>query len=122
MKLIKTAFFSLLGILVLPFMASAQVSGITSGLTYANTMGLGTRDIQATIFGIVNIIMGFLGIIAVLLILYGGFIWMTAQGSEEKITKARKIIVGGVIGLAIILSALGITNFVISNLLTATGR
>jgi hypothetical protein len=45
---------------------------------------------------------------------------MIAGGNEEKTTEAKKLIVSGIIGLAIILSAWAITSFVISRLVTAT--
>jgi len=69
---------------------------------------------------VINIILGFLGIIAVVLILFGGFMWMTAAGSEEKIGTAKKIMSAGVIGLVIVLAAFGIARFVISSMITAT--
>jgi hypothetical protein len=53
--------------------------------------------------------------------LAGGFEWMTAGGNEEKTTEARKRIIAGVIGLAIILSAYAIAQFVLRSLSAATG-
>jgi len=70
---------------------------------------------------VINVIMGFLGIVAVIIILIGGFKWMTASGSEDKVTEARKLIVAGIIGLVIILAAFAITKFVLNQLLGATG-
>ncbi|MDO8425523.1 MAG: pilin, partial [bacterium] len=52
---------------------------------------------------------------------YGGFLWMTANGAEEKITKAKKILINGAIGLLIVLSAFSIAQFVLSRLLGAIG-
>jgi len=46
---------------------------------------------------------------------------MTAGGSEDKITEARKLLVAGVIGLIIILAAFAIANFVLTQLIMATG-
>jgi hypothetical protein len=66
-------------------------------------------------------LLGFLGIIAVILILYGGFKWMTAAGDEGNIDTAKKIIAAGVIGLVIILAAFGISQMVMSELYSATG-
>ena len=45
---------------------------------------------------------GLLGSIFILLIIYGGYLWMTAGGNEEQITRAKKIITGAVIGLVIV--------------------
>ena len=86
--------------------------------------GLGGKDadLRATIGSLINVALGFLGVIAVIIVLIGGFQYMTAGGSEEKAGKARKWIISGIIGLAIILSAYAITTFVINQLLSATGQ
>lgn len=85
-----------------------------------SSIALGSGDIRQTIARIINVALGFLGIIAVVIVLLGGFKYMIAGGNEEKTTEARKLIVSGIIGLAIILSAWAITSFVISRLVTAT--
>lgn len=82
--------------------------------------GLSSADIRITIARIIRVAMGLLGIIAVVIILIGGFTWMTAGGNDEKVGEAKKWIFSGIIGLAIILSAYGIANFVINSLVTAT--
>lgn len=84
------------------------------------TVNLGGGDIRVTIGKIVRAVLGLLGVIAVVIILYGGYTYMTAGGNEEKITQAKKILINGVIGLAIILSALAITQFILSKLSEAT--
>ena len=83
--------------------------------------GLGNTDPRQMAGQVVNVLLGFLGIIAVLLILFGGFKWMTAAGDEGKIDEAKKLIAAGVIGLVVILAAFGIAQFVISALYGATG-
>jgi len=83
--------------------------------------GLDERDPRGIAASVINVALGFLGIIAVGLILYAGFKWMTAGGSEDKITEARKLLVAGVIGLIIILAAFAIANFVLTQLIRATG-
>jgi heme/copper-type cytochrome/quinol oxidase subunit 2 len=81
---------------------------------------LGSGDVRKTAANIINVALGFLGIIAVVIVLLGGFKYMVAGGNEEKTTEAKKLIVSGIIGLAIILSAWAITSFVITRLVTAT--
>ena len=116
----------LVGLLVVPALTSAQVPTPNSsnfGLnTNFNNVGVKSdRDIQGTIAQIINIILGFLGIIAVIIILAGGFKWMTAGGNEAKVGEARKMIIQGVIGLVIIFAAWAIAAFVVTQLKTATG-
>lgn len=86
---------------------------------FGDEVGLGQGDIRTTIARVIRIILGFLGVIAVCFMLYGGFMWMTAGGSDRT-ADAQKIIVAAAIGLAIILSAYAVTSFVISNLVTVT--
>ena len=82
--------------------------------------GLAERDPRGIAASVINVALGFLGIIAVALILYAGFLWMTAAGNDDKITEARKLLVAGVIGLIIILAAFAIANFVLTQLIKAT--
>jgi len=110
--------FGLLGLLLLP-----QVVGAISldvGWEQTSAIGLGTRDVRETIASIINVMLGLLGIVAVVIILIGGFKWMTAMGNTENVDKAKKLIFQGIIGLVIILSAYAIANFVLSSLLRVT--
>ncbi|OGL64426.1 hypothetical protein A3B21_05045 [Candidatus Uhrbacteria bacterium RIFCSPLOWO2_01_FULL_47_24] len=105
----------------LPFAAAAvEITPTELGIEFGTATGLGTRDIRTTIASIINVALGLLGIVAVVIILAGGFTWMTAAGNEEKVDKAKKMIFAGIIGLAIILSAYAISRFVIESLVTAT--
>jgi len=74
-----------------------------------------------TIARIIQVALGFMGMIFLALMIYAGFTWMTAAGNEEKISKAKKIMAAAVIGAAIVLSAYAITAFVLSELIEATG-
>jgi len=91
------------------------------GQGYLSATGLGTRELREGVMSIIQTFLGFLGVLAILIILWGGFRWMTAGGSEDKVAEAKRIITSGVIGMIIILTALAITNFVLNSLLTATG-
>jgi len=101
------------------FAQETNVAGL--GPEFAAQAGFATTDIRITIARIIRAILGFLGILAVLIILYGGFIYMTSGGNEEKIAKAKRIIRDAIIGLIIVLSSFAITQFIISRLLGAAG-
>ena len=94
--------------------------GSTTGDEFASTAGLGNANLIDTIAQIIRIGLGFLGVIAVVIILLGGFKWMTAGGNEDKVKDAKKLIFSGITGLVIILSAYAIASFVISSLVGAT--
>ena len=91
------------------------------GLEKAQGTGLQGGDIRVTVANIIRVAMGLLGIVAVVIVLIGGFYWMTAGGDESRVETGKKWIFSGIIGLAIILSAYALTSFVINNLLAATG-
>lgn len=124
MNKIKKAFGTVvtLSLSAVPFLTRAQ--GLTEGQLFGGgleTIKLGqTKTLPQTIASVINAALGLLGVIAVVIILLGGFTWMTAGGNEEKIKKARGLIMAGIIGLAIILSAFAIARFVVGSLLQAT--
>lgn len=102
----------------LPLLASAQID---LGLDYATSIGLGTQDVRTTAGQVIKSFMSLLGIIAVIIVLAGGFMWMISGGDEAKTKKAQQLIVSGVIGLAIILSAYAIASFVLGAISAGTG-
>lgn len=61
---------------------------------------------------LVGAILSFIGVIFMVLIIYGGILWMTAMGNEQKVEKAKNLIIQSIIGLIIILSAYTITSFI----------
>ena len=78
------------------------------------------KTIPEIVGAIINTFLSFLGIIFLCLILYGGFLWMTSVGNEQKIYKAKEVLRNAVIGLIIIMSSYGITFFVMNALVGAT--
>lgn len=102
---------------------AALAQGTNGGLdNFAVNTNLGTDvPIIETVANIINILLGFLGVIAVVIILYAGFRWMTAAGNEEAIGQAKKMMGAAVIGLVIVLTAYAIAAFVVGNLINETG-
>ena len=90
------------------------------GKTFAGAAGLGSTDLTTTIASIIQVALGFLGIVAVVIILLGGFKWMTSGGSEDKVKGAKKLIFSGIIGLVIVLSSYAIASFVVGSISKAT--
>ena len=101
--------------------AYAQQAGDLGVSNLAQAAGASATDLRVIIARIIRAVFGVLGIIALVIVLYAGFLWMTSGGDEDKITTARRLLLNAAIGLAIMLSAFGITQFVLSRLLEATG-
>ena len=70
-------------------------------------------SIQKLIGRIIQYLLGFSGVIALVMFIYGGLSWMTAQGNQEKLTKARNTLVWSVIGLILIFASYALTKFVL---------
>ena len=94
--------------------------GDATGEEFASTAGLSSGSLVDTISSIIRVALGFLGVIAVVIILLGGFKWMTSGGNEEKVKKAKQLIFQGIIGLVIVMSSYAIASFVITSISTAT--
>ncbi|PIT88631.1 MAG: hypothetical protein COU29_02555 [Candidatus Magasanikbacteria bacterium CG10_big_fil_rev_8_21_14_0_10_36_32] len=90
-------------------------AGSVSGLTKNKITEAGS--IPAVLGDLVGIALSLLGIFFFILVLYAGFIWMTAAGSGEQVDKAKKILMSGAIGLVIVLSAYTITSYVFTEFL-----
>ena len=75
----------------------------------------GSKDLMKTLDTIINVVLGVLGLLAVAIIIYGGFMYTTSAGDASKIKKAKDTIMYGVIGLVIALLAYAIVNFVLSS-------
>lgn len=82
--------------------------------------GLGNATPVNVTAGIINWILGILAVIALILVIYGGFVWLFSRGNEEEIQKAKDILYGALFGLIIILASYGITQYVFSNLVNVT--
>jgi len=70
---------------------------------------------------IVTTVFGFLGVAAFIVVLYGGILWATAGGNEERLTAAKTMLRNGAIGLGIVFIAYAVAILVISLLGSATG-
>ncbi len=76
--------------------------------------------LSARVGQVINIILGLAGMIFFTLTVYAGFLWMTAAGNDDQVSKATDILKAAVIGLAIALAAYSITYFVVRSLGSAT--
>lgn len=72
----------------------------------------GSKDPVVIVGSVIKILLSFLGVIFLVLLIYGGYLWMMDRGEEALAKKAKDIIKNAIIGLIIVLAAYAITNFV----------
>lgn len=123
-KKIKIILFSLLFLfLCLPAYAGGLGDAFSTGEdaplgNVAEGAGYDTSEtgINPIIQAVIQVLLSFLGVIFLILVIYGGFLWMTASGNEEQIGKAKKILKSAIVGLIIVMAAYAISWFVIGEL------
>lgn len=111
-------------VLTIPYFVFAQTSsdsGILNRLDkVAGTGGYnpgGSADITTVVGLIVQAVLGLLGVVFVILMVYAGYTWMIARGNEQKVTKAKDMLQTAIIGLVIVLSSWAIWSFILSGLI-----
>jgi cellobiose-specific phosphotransferase system component IIC len=73
--------------------------------------------IPENVGNIIDIILSFVGVVFFILIIYAGISWMTSQGNEQQITKAKGLLFNAIIGLVIVFAAYAIVSFLGTNVL-----
>lgn len=99
---------------------ASQMGALAEKSGYSQT-GVLETSIESIVANIIQYVLSFLGVIFIILIIYSGFMWMTAAGDSEKITKAKDILISAVIGIIIVLSAYVITTTILTRLGKAIG-
>ncbi|RMD50431.1 hypothetical protein D6827_04035 [Candidatus Parcubacteria bacterium] len=110
------AIFVLAMPLFINFTASVKAQGSDNLDAVQETSGLADVSLPELIGKIINVFLSILGIVFLVLILYAGFLWMTAGGDGDKVDKAKKVMINATIGLVIVLSSYAISSFIINKL------
>lgn len=109
-------------ILFFPLIALEKgIDAFSGGLDKASKgAGVGGDGNVGTFVGIlVTAVLQILGVIFLVLIIYGGFKWMSAAGQDEKLKEAQRMITNSVVGLIIVVLAYAISTFVLEKLTEA---
>ncbi|MDO8435094.1 MAG: Ig-like domain-containing protein, partial [bacterium] len=121
MHLVKK-FFWFIGAALMMGVGLPAFAQVDTGSSFiSDTIGLSSGDPRIIAAKIIQLFLGFVAIVVLGLILYGGYAWMTSQGDEEKVEEAKKILTNAVIGLVIIIASVAITQFIIRSLVGDTG-
>ncbi len=96
----------------------AEKSTERSSVTFTNPLGTVTKP-QQLVGKIISAVLGIIGTIALLMFIYGGFIWMTAAGNEKKVSQGRDILIWAAIGMAVVFTSYAAVKFLISDVIGA---
>lgn len=111
------------------FAVGVNAANLQDAFSTANNSNLGTvaqgagydsstdKDTAYTfVSSVIQVALSLLGVIFLVLMIYGGYLWMTDRGNADQVEKAKKIIQAAIIGLIIVLASYAITYFVFENL------
>ncbi len=88
--------------------------------SYDVSVGTGENTIAQKIGNAINLGLGLLGTVAVILLIYAGYLWMMSGGNDDQITKAKTIVKQVVVGLIVLSLAYAIVTFAVSFVSQAT--
>lgn len=74
-------------------------------------------DLISFVHRVINLAIGMAGLIAVVLLVYNGIMYILSSGDEGKVDKATKGIIYAIVGLVIAFLSVLIVNFIINNVI-----
>lgn len=93
--------------------SAGEVTAFTTQMSsYQSGTFLQTKVGQA-----IGVVLSFVGVLFLILMIYAGILWMTSQGNEQQVAKAKDMLINGIIGLIIVFAAYTITSFIGSEVL-----
>lgn len=124
MRILNTKKISLLISFFFLFGLVSAASAVTQSFNFTNSSGLSLTGTEAgysanepspeNVAGrVVELVLSLLGVVFLGFMIYAGIMWMTAQGNEQKVTKAKNMITESIIGLIIVAAAYAIAYFII---------
>ena len=102
-------------------MADTAASIVTGGLELAGKQASYNTSLTAEgiVGNLINVVLGLSGLILVILLIYGGVLYMTAAGDMERVKQAKRTMINAVIGIVIVVAAYAAASFIIAQLTSA---
>ncbi|MFH0854463.1 MAG: pilin [bacterium] len=119
-------FFCLCVAIIMPL--RPVIAGMDSNfLKFSSKAGYGATTAGTTpaiiIANLIKWLLTILGVIFAVLIVYSGYLWLTAGGNDEQVGLAKKRIINAVLGLVLCLTAYAITYMILEGLIgTVQGK
>jgi uncharacterized BrkB/YihY/UPF0761 family membrane protein len=119
----KKIIIFLIFFIILTFLPCTVLAGVTGvGGDSPTTLDdpIGIKSPQALIGQVINVALGLVGSVALLMFIYGGFVWMFSMGNTTKIQKGKDILLWSTAGLVVIFSAYALVKFVLQKIIGLT--
>lgn len=100
---------------LLPLAAQAA----TTTYTLPNPFGSQT-SLTDIVINIINFAVGLIGLIALVMFIYGGFVILTAHGNAEQMKKGTHTLVYAVVGMVVVLTSYSVLNYLFTNVFNFT--
>jgi len=114
----KTLFLCLILVCVLVFSLSSKALA-AGGESPKLINPLQGKSITTIVSGLLKKIFGLTGVIALVMFIYGGILWMTSGGSVDKVKKGKDTILWAILGLAFIFFAYSFLSFILDTFVKA---
>ena len=118
LTMISSAFF------LLPSISLAQDSSYGLNATANNidafkgqTQNFKTDFLQTKTGLIISVVLSFVGALFLILMIYAGILWMTAQGNDQQVSKAKGLLMNAIVGMIIVFAAYALTTFLADQVL-----
>lgn len=98
-------------------LAFAQLDVDADQPGFIRKMTGGATDLKSIVLVIIDFFLGFLGLLAVIMVIYGGFLYVSSAGNEENVNKAKKILLYAGIGIIVI----ALSFIIVGTVFKATG-
>lgn len=110
-RILRVAFVLLLITAPMVVMAEPPPAFDPGGRISQETGLTSQGDLPSVTIRVVNIALSLLGLIATVFVIYGGYMYLTAGGNDDRLKSAKEIIKNAVIGLVIVLLSYAIVSF-----------
>jgi heme/copper-type cytochrome/quinol oxidase subunit 2 len=98
------------------FAASGVGNLVTGGAATGNNAAATNQTVQSLIPTIVNTFLFIVGLLYVIMLVYGGIQYTTSAGDQSKVTKAKQTVTYSIVGLVVSILAFAIVSFVVDNI------
>lgn len=110
----RRLFFSFIAALLL-----APISAFAAA-TPTLTNPLGSSDVRTIVGRVISAALSVVGTLALLMFIYGGFLWLTSRGDTKMVGKGKETMVWAILGLVIIFGAYVIVRTVLTGLVAGS--